>query len=156
MRWDNLNWQVTVLPVRLYIGAFSHLVRVLDVTVGEVGRTPAADLVTDVDTGRDEDREDGEDVHGEATVEAVTETVPAAAPVGPSCRQTPWTTYPSSSISRLRVSLDGEVSRVEIGWSGFHCGMLPTMISTVAGLCGSLVWRRASGDKCYAEWNPVN
>ena len=71
---------MTVLPVRLYIGAFSHLVRVLDVTVGEVGRTPAADLVTDVDTGRDEDREDGEDVHGEATVEAVTETVPAARP----------------------------------------------------------------------------
>ena len=71
---------MTVLPVRLHIGAFSHLVRVLDVTVGEVRWTPAADLVTDVDTRRHEDREDGEDVHGEATVETVTEAVPTPRP----------------------------------------------------------------------------
>ena len=71
---------MTVLSIRLHIGPFSHLVRVLDVTVGEVRWTPAADLVTDVDTRRDEDREDGEDVHGEATVETVTETVPAPRP----------------------------------------------------------------------------
>lgn len=56
----------------------SHLVRVLDVTVGEVGRAPAAHLVADVHAGRHEDREDDEDVDSEAAVEPVAETVTAA------------------------------------------------------------------------------
>ena len=66
---------------QLYHSSYlSHLIRIFDVTVREVRWTPAAHLVSDVDTSRHDDGEQYEQVHCEAAVETVTETVTTTSP----------------------------------------------------------------------------
>ena len=65
-------------PGRRRDSVSTDLIGVLTVTVGEVRRSPAADLVPDVATSGDDQREDDHQVDGVLTVEAVTETVAAA------------------------------------------------------------------------------
>jgi len=53
------------------------------VTAREVRRAPAADLVTDVHSRRDEQGEDDKDKHRELAVESVTKAVPSSRPAVP-------------------------------------------------------------------------